>query len=69
MIDITKCNGEGCPVKDRCYRTRSKAKESFATPPCKIENGQFTCDMFWGDEAQQIFQGLIDIVEGKCVPD
>lgn len=36
-IKITKCTGEGCPLKEKCYRylTRKENEEVFKTPPYK----------------------------------
>lgn len=61
MPDITKCNGEGCQIKDKCYRFTSVAdsyQSYFVTPPFQIENGEFKCEMFWGKNAEQIFEQL-----------
>jgi len=27
MADITKCKGEGCPIKESCYRFTAEASE------------------------------------------
>ena len=47
MADITKCTGENCPLKDRCYRFTAKADEYrqayFGAPP--IKEGK--CEYFW----------------------
>ena len=36
MPDIAKCYGEGCPLKEKCYRYTSKPSEyrqAYFTPP------------------------------------
>jgi hypothetical protein len=46
MADITKCNGIGCHLKEKCYRFTAKADEYqsyFLESP--IKNG--VCDMYW----------------------
>lgn len=47
VTDITKCTGENCPFKDRCYRFTAKADEYrqayFGEPP--IKEGK--CKYFW----------------------
>lgn len=47
-MDICKCTGEGCPLKDKCFRFRAIASEHrqsyFTKPPVK-EDG--TCARFW----------------------
>lgn len=65
MPDITKCRGTDCPLKEHCYRYTSKADEHwqsyFVEPPYK--NGK--CEMFWGENQEQILINLQDIVNGK----
>ena len=49
-MDITKCTGEGCPVKEKCFRFTTKASGSYFTEvPCVLEP-VFLCDYFWGDK-------------------
>jgi hypothetical protein len=65
MSDITKCKGDGCPMKDTCYRFTAPADEYqsyFETPPIK-EDGN--CDMYWGEVRQSIIDALQDILDGK----
>lgn len=62
MNDITKCSGLGCPHKESCYRFTAPADEYqsfFVTPP--IEDGK--CDMYWGENAQEIWNQLNDITK------
>ena len=64
MADITKCSGEGCPLKDMCYRftaTGSDYQSYFTTPPVKDNK----CEMFWGQSSEYLMQYLKDIVDGK----
>jgi len=65
MADITKCNGEGCSIKDSCYRFIVKANEYyqsyFVEPP--INNGK--CEMYWGENAQFIQDTLKNIRNEK----
>jgi len=68
MSDITKCSGNGCPIKEKCYRftakTFPKYQSFFTEPPLeKDENGNITCKMFWGENSEQIFQMLKKITE------
>jgi hypothetical protein len=45
MPDITLCTGEGCPLKDECYRYKAKPSERqsyFERPPYKGDK----CDYF-----------------------
>lgn len=63
MSDITKCKGTDCPVNEHCYRYTAKANEFrqsyFVEPP--IKDGK--CEMFWGENSEQIFKQLQDIVK------
>jgi hypothetical protein len=65
MADIAKCSGEGCPLKDMCYRFTAPANEYrqsyFSTPPIKDNK----CEMFWGESSEYLMQYLQDIVDGK----
>ena len=65
MSDITKCKGTDCPVKEHCYRYTAKANEFrqsyFVEPP--IKDGK--CEMFWGENQEQIFKQLQDIVKAN----
>ena len=68
------CSGEGCPIKDKCKRNDYFRKNgfkkygkntSFIKPPFKIDRGKFTCDLFWGDAADLLFQQLTGIMLGR----
>jgi hypothetical protein len=62
--DITLCVGTDCPYKETCYRYTSKPSDwqsYFSEPP--IKDGK--CDMYWGDNAEAIFNQLKDIVKPK----
>jgi len=64
MADITMCSGNGCPLKDMCYRFTAPGSERqayFTTPPFK----EGYCDMFWGDTSNQLMNQLQSIVNGK----
>ena len=69
MADITMCPGTDCPVKDKCYRFTANANEwgqsYFMNVPGKIVDDKFTCDMYWGDNAEGIWNQLKDITNGK----
>lgn len=46
MADITKCKGEGCPFKERCYRFTAKGayyQSYFQFPPIKGK----VCEYYW----------------------
>lgn len=63
--DITKCYGYDCPFKEKCYRFTAKNDEYqsyFLEPP--IKEGK--CDMYWGENAEFIWNQLNDIQNGKA---
>lgn len=69
MPDITKCQGINCPIKEKCYRFISKPSEYVQgyflnDNVCKIENNVFSCEFFWGEESESIFNYLKDITNG-----
>lgn len=47
--DITMCLGDGCPLKNKCYRHTAKPDEYwqsyFVTPPYSKETS--SCDDYW----------------------
>lgn len=60
MADITCCTGDGCPLKENCYRFTSIASERqsyFFTPPF---DGK-TCEMYWGKQSESIYNQLKNI--------
>ena len=62
MADITMCDGTNCPVKEKCYRFTAKVnphwQSYFVETP--IKNNK--CEMYWGENAESIFNQLKDIV-------
>ena len=61
VMDITKCKGQGCPIKDQCKRYT--AKESFLQSyfmESPIADGK--CDMYWGEDSENIFNQLKTIL-------
>jgi hypothetical protein len=61
-MDITKCDGKGCPIKERCKRYTTRAHDlwqSFFTyPPFTIDKGKFTCEYFWGEPEHYLLEQL-----------
>jgi hypothetical protein len=48
MPDITMCRGNGCEIKDNCYRHKAEPSEFrqswFMEPPFDTES---ECEYFW----------------------
>jgi hypothetical protein len=69
MTDITKCYGGLCPIKETCRRFKQKSDELhqsyFSDFPGVFKDGKFTCDMYWDEAQQNIFDQLRGIVGGK----
>jgi hypothetical protein len=66
MSDITKCPGIGCPVKNDCYRFNAESgyrQSWFVKAPGEINEGKFTCDMYWGEQAEGIWNQLVEITK------
>lgn len=62
MADICMCKGTNCPVKEKCYRFTAWADEYqtyFVDAP--IKDGK--CEMYWGDNAENIFNELKEIAK------
>lgn len=53
MPDISMCFGNGCPIKEDCYRFKAKPDKDyqsyFVDPPFNIveSDEQPSCDYFW----------------------
>lgn len=69
-MDITKCSGEGCLIKDKCFCFTSKAnplyQSYFVEPPFKKTEDKFSCEMFWGENQDQIMETLEGIFKGDA---
>lgn len=56
MPDITMCNGNGCPLKDTCWRHTAKPSEFrqsyFVNPP--YDKKEKKCKYYWNDEQNRI---------------
>jgi hypothetical protein len=68
MADITKCKGEGCPVKENCYRFTALADEYYQSYFVESPFKDGKCDMFWGENANYIFDLLKEITSLKKKP-
>jgi hypothetical protein len=47
-MDISKCSGYSCPIRNKCYRFTALASEhqSYINPPGKWVGRKFECDFF-----------------------
>ena len=59
------CEGNDCPLKEKCYRFTAIPNEYrqayFVEPPYIGED----CDMFWGQAQDYILSELQKIVDGE----
>jgi hypothetical protein len=64
MTDITKCTGEGCALKETCYRftasTGMYQSFFFGVP---IKNGK--CEMYWSEASQSTYEQLKETFNTK----
>ena len=61
MADITKCKGEDCQIKEKCYRYTTNVsmyQSYFSESPIKDNK----CVMFWGINSEFIFNQLKEII-------
>lgn len=66
MADITKCVGTDCSVKEMCYRYTAPVndfRQSWLYECPLKEDG--SCDMYWGENQENILNQLKNIVNGK----
>ena len=68
-MDITKCTGNGCALKEICKRYTATPNEHrqayFTEPPLKIEDNVLTCEMYWGESSDAILDQLLEITKKK----
>ena len=72
MSDISKCNGVDnggviCPKRENCYRYTAESDnfwQAWIEAPFTLDP-EFKCDIFWGDQSQQIFEQLQRITKGE----
>ena len=69
MPDITMCKGQVgaiiCPYKDKCYRYTAKADKLYQSFFVGLPLKDGKCDMYWGDNAEGIWNQLKEIIKDK----
>lgn len=69
MPDITMCNGQfgaiNCPYKLKCYRYTAKPSEYLQSYFTGLPLKDGKCDMYWGDNAEGIWNQLKEITQKK----
>jgi metallophosphoesterase superfamily enzyme len=61
MPDITLCRGEGCTIKEECYRHTAKPSERqayFVEPPFTKKMGGTACENYMCNRKSQDFIGV-----------
>jgi len=56
MTDISKCNGSGCPLKEKCWRYLAPSSSWQSMIVAAYADG--TCRNFWGCDVEK--QGEVD---------
>ena len=57
MVDISKCEGDGCEIRSDCYRFTAKANEhrqSYMKPPTVGKN----CEYYWPVKSKSEYKRL-----------
>lgn len=65
-MDITKCSGDGCIIKEHCKRFTAESsymQSWFTTPPFNLEGDKFSCDFFWSATQDSILEQLLKITQ------
>jgi hypothetical protein len=65
MPDITMCPGTNCPQKENCYRFTATPSEYYQSWFTKSPIKDGKCDMYWGENAEAVWNELKDIVKPK----
>jgi hypothetical protein len=68
MADITKCKGINCPVRDNCYRYTARDSGFYQSwfvdnNVGKMVDNKFSCDMYWGENAEAVWEELKEITK------
>ena len=53
MADISKCDDNLCPVKDRCYRWTAKANPHWQSYIRTQHKGKHGCDYYWENDKRK----------------
>lgn len=66
-MDIQKCDGKDCIVKEKCKRFTSvrNIEDYFFPAPFKIDKGLFTCEMYYGEPSDLLLEQLKNIMNGS----
>jgi hypothetical protein len=54
MTDICKCTGEGCHIKEQCYRYTAKADELRQSYMYPVGDGDKDCEYFWDNNVDAV---------------
>ena len=54
MADITKCRGDGCPLKEQCYRYTAR-DDSYQYYFTEVPFREGRCDMYWDENEEYVF--------------
>ena len=69
MPDITMCPGTNCPQREKCYRFTAKPSEYMQSYFMKAPIKDGKCDMYWGENAESIWNQLKEIMRDEADSD
>ena len=69
MPDITMCPGTNCPQREKCYRFTARPSEYMQSYFMKAPIKDGKCDMYWGENAESIWNQLKDIMKDEADSD
>ena len=69
MPDITMCPGTDCPQREKCYRFTAKPSEYMQSYFMKAPIKDGKCDMYWGENAESIWNQLKEIMRDEADSD
>lgn len=55
-MDVTKCVGKDCPLKDKCYRhiaPENCYQYYFTGIPGEMVDGEFKCEHYWETKEEE----------------
>ena len=62
LKDFTYCKDSDCKIKEHCFRFNDQNPDEYFTESPRTDN---KCDMFWGEQQENIFDMLLNITMGN----
>jgi hypothetical protein len=65
MPDISMCKGTDCPIASTCRRYTARPNPYRQAYFTEVPFKDGKCEMYWGEKAEEIYQQIKNIFNGK----